>query len=172
MTYRVEYNGSDLEISTLDAAVDAAKHAILADVGPVSGWTIDHDETINDWFIQGVRNGELVGSTAVVTGPEPVMPTDDLGDPRRDERAAGGPDRYHPHRAGEPYDAAEAYGPADGSLRSVSFTGISETEVFGKATTWLAGRPEAIGISDVAWHQVADTEAPYQLRIYYRAVSI
>ncbi|HEX8346980.1 MAG TPA: hypothetical protein VF657_19920 [Actinoplanes sp.] len=158
MTYRVEYNGSDAEITTLDAAVEAAKHAILTDVGPVSGWTIEHDEAINDWFIQGVRNGELVGSTAVVTGPEPVMGADELpGAVRHDA------DRYQPHRAADPYDGG------DQTVRSVSFAGISATEVFGKATTWLAGRADGIAISDVAWREAGNAHTPCQLRIYYRA---
>ena len=78
MTYRVEYNGEDLELATLDAALDNAKHAIAADVGPVSGWAVEHDETINDWFVQGVRDGEAVGATAVVTGPEPTMTAEAL----------------------------------------------------------------------------------------------
>lgn len=162
MTYRVEYNGSDVEISSLDAAVEAAKNAILSDVGPVSGWSIDHDEAINDWFIQGVRNGELIGSTAVVTGPEPVLGTDDFAEPRRDA-GGGAPRRYRARRAADPYDDGDEF------LRSVSFVGTGATEVFGKATTWLAGRADAVQVNDVAWHQAADADAPYQLRIYYRA---
>ncbi|BCJ55602.1 hypothetical protein Asp14428_70770 [Actinoplanes sp. NBRC 14428] len=72
MTYRVDYNGEDAELATLDAALDTAKEAIAADVGPVSGWAVEHDETINDWFVQGVLDGKAVGATAVVSGPEPT----------------------------------------------------------------------------------------------------
>jgi hypothetical protein len=157
VTYRVEYNGTDAEISTLDAAVEAAKHAILTDVGPVSGWTIEHDEAINDWFIQGVRNGELVGSTAVVAGPEPVMGTDESAGSPHD---AG---RYHPHRAPDGFDDT------DEPARSVAFAGVSAIEAFGKATTWLAGRADEIEVLDVAWRQPADRRSPCQVRIYYRA---
>src|SRR5919112_2409591 len=81
MTYRVEYNGEDIEVTTLDVALDSAKNAIAADVGPISGWTVEHDDAINDWFVQGVLDGTPVGPTAVVSGPEPTAPTDprDLG---------------------------------------------------------------------------------------------
>ena len=142
MTYRVEYNGDDLEVETLDAALDNAKHAIAADLGPISGWTVEHDEVINDWFIQGVRAGEPVGPTAVVSGPEPVAPA---------VPAPVSPARHSlPAGADRPYRA--------------SFTGITPGEVFGMATAWLAGRPEITTVSDVAW--AADSEA-YRLRLYY-----
>src|SRR6185295_18271969 len=74
MTYRVEYNGEDIEVTTLDAALDSARNAIAADVGPVSGWTVEHDDAINDWFVQGVLDGTAIGPTAVVSGPEPTGP--------------------------------------------------------------------------------------------------
>jgi hypothetical protein len=57
MTYRVEYNGEDIEVTTLDAALDSAKNAIAADVGPISGWTVEHDDAINDWFVQACWTG-------------------------------------------------------------------------------------------------------------------
>ena len=72
MTYRVEYNGEDIEVTTLDAALDSAKNAIAADVGRISGWTVEHDDAINDWFVQGVLEGTPIGPTAVVSGPEPT----------------------------------------------------------------------------------------------------
>jgi hypothetical protein len=138
MTYRVEYNGDDLEVTTLDAALDNAKHAIAADVGPVSGWSVEHDEMINDWFVQGVRAGERIGPTAVVSGPEPigVAPPEPVRAPVDDD------DR--PHR--------------------VTFTGVTPAEVFAMATTWLTGRPDVIRVGDLGW---ASDSSAYRLRIYY-----
>jgi len=141
MTYRVEYNGDDLEVSTLDAALDNAKHAIAADVGPVSGWSIEHDEMINDWFVQGVRAGERVGPTAVVSGPEPVTPVVVAPiSPARRQLA----DDDRPYR--------------------VSFTGVTPAEVFAMATSWLTGRPDITEVGDLGW--ASDSDA-YRLRIYY-----
>jgi hypothetical protein len=140
MTYRVEYNGDDIELATLDTALDNAKNAIAADVGPISGWTIEHDDTINDWFVQGVLDGSPVGPTAVVSGPEPM--------------AAASPTRrdYSP-------DDAEDW------ARRVSFAGGTPAEVFGKATTWLAARPDVVEVWDVSWRRAA---AGLRLRLYYR----
>jgi hypothetical protein len=141
MTYRVEYNGGDLEVGTLDAALDNAKNAIAADVGPVSGWSVEHDEMINDWFVQGVRSGQRVGPTAVVSGPEPVAPPVEAPvSPARHQAA----DDTRPYR--------------------VAFTGVSPAEVFSMATTWLAGRPDVAEVSDVAW---ASDQDACRLRIYY-----
>jgi hypothetical protein len=67
MAYRVEYNGDDVELGTLDAALDAARHAIAHDVGRFDGWAVEHDERIDDWIVQAVRNGRRVGPTAVVS---------------------------------------------------------------------------------------------------------
>ena len=139
MSYRVEYNGADLEVMSLDAALDNAKHAIAADVGPVSGWTVEHDETINDWFVQGVVDGSPVGPTAVVTGPEPV--------------AASTP-------------AEPTVNDGDGWLQRVVFTGATPAEAFGTATTWLSSRASVVAVGDVSWQTTA---TGHQLRIYYRA---
>lgn len=141
MTYLVEYNGADLEVATLDAAIDNAKHAIAADVGPVSGYNVDHDETINDWFVQGVRAGEPIGPTAVVSGPEPVMPT---------VVAPVSPARHQAAEDNRPY--------------RVSFSGSTPAEVFAMATSWLAGRPDITDVGDVAW---ASDGSAHRLRIYY-----
>lgn len=138
MSYRVEYNGDDLEVGTLDAALDNAKHAIAADLGPVSGWSVEHDEMINDWFVQGVRAGQRVGPTAVVSGPEPVV------------AAPAGPARHQSADGERPY--------------RISFTGVSAAEVLGAAATWLAARPEITEVSDVA---LASNSEAYQLRVYY-----
>lgn len=164
MTYRVEYNGSDMEASTLDQAIEGAKQAIAADVGPVSGWAVEHDETINDWFIQGVTDGSPVGSTAVVSGPEPVM----TPDPPARRRPGAGPGV--PGGPGGIYGTRRPAGPDDGDgwLRSISFTGVTPAEVFGKATTWLAARPDAVAVSDVGWQQTPDRPDAFQLRIHYR----
>jgi hypothetical protein len=140
MNYRVEYNGDDAELSTLDAALDNAKHAIATDVGPVSGWTVEHDETINDWYVQGVLDGAPVGPTAVVSAPEQMTPAAPTG------RVYAGDD-------------------AEGWARVVSFSGRSPAEVFGKATTWLAARPDVAVVGDVSWQPTA---AGPRLRIYYR----
>jgi hypothetical protein len=141
MTYRVEYNGGDLEVGTLDAALDNAKHAIAADVGPISGWSVEHDEMINDWFIQGIRSGEPIGPTAVVSGPEPVTPT-----------------------AVAPVSPARHLAADDDRPYRVSFAGGTPAEVFAMATTWLAGRPDVTEVDDVAW--AADRSA-HRLRIYF-----
>jgi hypothetical protein len=140
MTYRVEYNGDDVELNTLDAALDNAKQAIATDVGPITGWSVEHDETINDWFVQGVLDGAPVGPTAVVSGPEQMTVAEPTG------RVYAGED-------------------AEGWARVVSFTGRSPGEVFGKATTWLAAHPEVAVVGDVSWQPTA---AGPRLRIYFR----
>lgn len=139
MTYRVEYNGEGLEVATLDSALDNAKHAIASDVGAISGWSVEHDESINDWFVQGVLNGEAVGPTAVVTGPEPMLAVQEF--PRHAPAAA---ERE--------------------SLR-MTFTAATPAEVLGQAATWLAGRTEVRDVDDLGWHP---TSSGYELRMYYR----
>ncbi|GAB1692762.1 hypothetical protein [Krasilnikovia sp. M28-CT-15] len=134
--------GADLEVATLDAALDNAKNAIAADVGPVSDWSVEYDETINDWFVQGLLGGAPVGSTAVVTGPEPVAPQ------------PPGPDR----------SPAPPDGGREDWVRFLSFTGGTPAEVFGQATTWLAGRPDVVAVGDVAW---SVEPGGYRLRVYY-----
>jgi hypothetical protein len=136
MTYRVEYNGGDIEVQTLEAALDNAKNAIAADVGPISGWDVEHDETINDWFVQGIRHGNRVGSTAVISGPEPV------GIP-----AAPPPPGHEP----------------DGWVQRVSFTGPTAADAFGTAANWLAGRASVLTVTDVSW---TTTPTGYRLRLY------
>ncbi len=140
MNYRVEYNGEDLELATLDAALDNAKQAIAADIGPVSGWTVEHDESINDWFVQGVVDGRAVGATAVVTGPEPML-------------AAASYPRHAP--AG-----------SDDLARRRVFTGSTPADVLGMAANWLAGRPEVVAVDDLGWRPGRDG---YELRVYYRS---
>ena len=125
MTYRVEYNGGDIEVTTLDAALDNAKHAIASDVGPISGWTVEHDETINDWFVQGVVNGRKVGSTAVISGPEPMISP--VMAPR------------HPARED------------DGWVQHASFVGPTAADSFAAATHWLSGRASVVRVTDVTW---------------------
>lgn len=136
MGYRVEYNGGDVELNTLDAALDNAKNAIAADIGPISGWTVEHDETINDWFVQGVLDGVRVGATAVISGPEPV------GTP-----------------AAVPQPGTEP----DGWVRRVSFTGATAADAFATASNWLAGRASVLTVSDVSWQP---TPIGYHLRLY------
>jgi hypothetical protein len=70
MVYRVEYNGEDIELATLNAALDCARNAIANDVDRFDGWAVDHDEDVNDWFVQAVRNGRRIGQTAVIYGPD------------------------------------------------------------------------------------------------------
>jgi hypothetical protein len=141
MNYRVEYNGEDVELSTLDAALDSAKNAIAADTGPISGWTVEHDETINDWFVQGVLNGTPIGATAVVSGPEPM----EMGQVAE---------------TGGVYSA----GQAEDWARRMIFHGDTPAEVFGQAATWLARRPDVLAVSDVS---VRPEAAGLQLRIYF-----
>jgi hypothetical protein len=139
MTYRVEYNGEDFEVATLDSALDNAKNAIADDVGPISGWTVEHDETINDWFVQGVLNGTAFGPTAVISGPDPIAPA-------------------------SPSGRVYSSGDTDDWTRRVSFTGATPAEAFDRAAAWLAQRPEVVSVADVAWQPGADG---LQLRIYY-----
>jgi hypothetical protein len=155
MTYRVEYNGRDVEATTLDTAIEDAKNAIAADVGPVSTWTVEHDETINDWFVQGVINGSPVGSTAVIAGPEPTPELPAV--PYRDDRRSV----YRSSHAAVQADEREEW------LRSITFTGITPAEVFGRATTWLAARPDAVTLSDVGWRAPSGGEV-YELHLHYR----
>ncbi len=148
MTYRVEYAGGGDEIPTLNAAIEMAKRAIDADVGPVEAYAVEHDDTINDWFVQGLVGGSPVGSMAVVSGPEPTVTPDTV------------PDRFVP--------AAPAGGD-DGWMRSVTFDGGTPAEVFSKATAWLAGRPEAVSVQDVGWQPAGRGRGTFQLRLHYRA---
>ena len=128
MAYRVEYNGEDIDFATLDAALDCARNAILDDLGRLDGWSVEHDETINDWFVQGVRNGRRIGPTAVVSGP------------RMAERAVeiGAPSVY------------------DEWARRMVFVGRTPAEAFAMAAAWLDRRPDIASVSDVGWHRTAD----------------
>ncbi|NMO51357.1 hypothetical protein HH310_09165 [Actinoplanes sp. TBRC 11911] len=138
MAYRVEYNGEDYELATLDAALQAARQAIADDIRRLDGWTVDHDDTINDWFVQAVLDGRRVGPTAVVYGPDPV---------------AGGP---VPRTRAAVYEEWE---------RRVIFVGDTPAEAFALAADWLERRPGIEAIGDVGWHHTADG---HQLRLYYR----
>lgn len=140
MAYRVEYNGEDVELATLDAALDAARHAIATDVGRLDGWAVEHDETINDWFIQAVRNGRRFGPTAVVSGPPSFTAAPQ-------HRRRPGP------RVFEEWE------------RRVVFVGETPAEVFALAADWLDERPEISSLGDVGWHHTAEG---HQLRLYYR----
>ena len=140
MNYRVEYNGEDLELATLDAALDNAKQAIRADLGPVSGWTVEHDESINDWFVQGVIDGQAVGATAVVTGPEPMLTAHTVP-------------RHAPANT-------------DDLARRRVFTGATPADALGMAANWLAGRPEVVAVDDLGWRPRPDG---FELRVYYRS---
>ncbi|MEU4240294.1 hypothetical protein [Actinoplanes sp. NPDC026619] len=74
MAYRVEYNGEDIELATLEAALDCARNAIANDVDRFDGWAVEHDENVDEWFVQAVRNGRRIGPLAVVTGLGKVAP--------------------------------------------------------------------------------------------------
>lgn len=67
MVFRVEYNGEDIELATLEAALDCARNAIANDVDRFDGWAVEHDEDVDDWFVQAVRNGRRVGPLAVIS---------------------------------------------------------------------------------------------------------
>lgn len=140
MNYRVEYNGEDLELATLDGALDNAKQAIVADIGPVNGWTVEHDESINDWFVQGVVNGQAVGATAVVTGPEPTLTAS----------------TYPRHAPANTDDLA----------RRRVFTGSTPADALGMAANWLAGRSEVVAVDDLGWRPGPNG---FELRVYYRS---
>jgi hypothetical protein len=140
VNYRVEYNGEDLELATLDGALDNAKQAIVADIGPVNGWTVEHDESINDWFVQGVVNGQAVGATAVVTGPEPTLTAS----------------TYPRHAPANTDDLA----------RRRVFTGSTPADALGMAANWLAGRSEVVAVDDLGWRPGPNG---FELRVYYRS---
>src|SRR6185436_68012 len=59
MAYRVDYNGEDIELATLDAALNCARNAIANDVDRFDGWAVDHDEDVEDWE----RRVSFVGQT-------------------------------------------------------------------------------------------------------------
>ncbi|MFF5078940.1 hypothetical protein ACFY36_17950 [Actinoplanes sp. NPDC000266] len=126
MAYRVEYNGEDIDFATLDAALDRARRVIADDIGRLDGWTVEHDETVNDWFVQGVRNGRRIGPTAIVTGP------------RGTQAATGAPTVY------EEWE------------RRVVFIGRTPAEAFAMAAEWLTRRPDVEALGDVGWHRTAD----------------
>lgn len=139
MTYRVEYNGEGLEVETLDAALENAKQAIATDVGALSGWNVEHDETINDWFVQGMLDGHEVGPMAVVTGPEPIVPVQTL--------------------------TRNAPAPAERQVRLMTFTGATPAEALEQAASWLSGRAGIVEVDDLGWHP---RRSGYEVRVYYR----
>lgn len=147
MTYRVVYNGIDAEENTLNGAIEYAKTLITNDVGPMAAWKVEHDELINDWFVQGVQEGADVAYTATVVGPESVGPVEES-------------------RVSEPYGPGEEAG-ADARLRVRTFTGGTPAEVFGKATAWLAGSPSPVGVADLGWHFLPDAAQPLELTVYH-----
>ncbi|GAA0511847.1 hypothetical protein Ade02nite_44480 [Paractinoplanes deccanensis] len=126
MAYRVEYNGEDVDFATLDAALDRARKVIADDIGRLDGWAVEHDEAVNDWFVQGVRNGRRIGPTAVVTGP------------RGARFSAGAPTVY------EEWE------------RRAVFIGRTPAEAFAMAAEWLERRPDIQALGDVGWHRTAD----------------
>ncbi|SNY60215.1 hypothetical protein [Paractinoplanes atraurantiacus] len=138
MAYRVEYNGEDIDFATLDAALDRARRVIADDIGRLDGWTVEHDETVNDWFVQGVRNGRRIGPTAVVTGPRGTTTA---------AAVTGAPTVF------EEWE------------RRVVFIGRTPAEAFAMASEWLTRRPDIEALGDVGWHRTADG---HQLRLYYR----
>lgn len=148
MTYRVNYNGVDVEESTLNGAIEYAKSLIVNDAGPVAEWRVEHDELINDWFVQATVDGETVAYTATVVGPDSVGPVDESREVQQHHGPAG-----DTRGAGRP--------------RSKSFGGVTPVEVFGKATAWLAGNPGTVGIADLGWHYVPNSPEPLELTMYY-----
>ena len=155
MAYRVEYNGEDVELATLDAALNVARNAIANDVDHFDGWAVEHDETVDDWFVQAVRNGRRVGPTAVISGP-----------PADYDNRPGLPADYD-NRPRLPADDGHRPGPVvvEEWERRVSFIGSTPAEAFAMAADWLSRRPEIETVGDVGWHHTANG---HQLRIYYR----
>ena len=139
MVYRVEYDGEGMELATLNAALNCARNAIANDVERFDGWVVDHDEDINDWFVQAVQNGRRVGPTAVVSGPKVA--------------------RDRPGGASRGADVVEEW------ERRVSFIGETPAEAFAMAASWLKRRPEIEALGDIGWHRTA---TGHQLRIYFR----
>jgi hypothetical protein len=184
MAYRVEYNGEDVELATLDAALDAARNAIANDVRRLDGWTVEHDDTINDWFVQAVLDGRRVGPTAVVSGPDPVAGgprpvgggrrpvaggSRPVGGGRRPVARGSRPVADGPRAvAGGPRPAGpDRRGPVifEEWERRVIFVGATPAEAFALAADWLEGRPDVKSLGDVGWHHTADG---HQLRLYFR----
>lgn len=147
MAYRVEYNGEDIQLATLDAALDCARTAIANDVDRLDGWAVEHDEDEDDWYVQAVRNGRRFGPTAVITAVA---------------RTAG---NVVARPAGN-VAARPAGNIAEDWERRVSFVGRTPAEAFALAAEWLERRPDIEVLGDVGWHH---TSSGHQLRIYYRA---
>jgi hypothetical protein len=148
MTYRVSYNGIDVEESTLNGAIEYAKSLIANDAGTVTAWRVEHDELINDWFVQGTLDGEPIAYTATVVGPDSVGPVEES-------------------RLGEQHHGTTGNEEGADRVRSKSFGGQSPAEVFGRATAWLAGQPTAVVVADVGWHYLPNSPEPLDLTIYY-----
>jgi len=157
MAYRVEYNGEGVELATLDAALNVARNAIANDVDRFDGWAVEHDETVDDWFVQAVRNGRRIGPTAVIVGPPPD----------RHMRPGPGDLRLGDPRSGDPRSGDPRSGPTvvEEWEKRVSFVGATPAEAFAMAADWLERRPEIETLGDVGWHHTANG---HQLRIYYR----
>jgi hypothetical protein len=155
MTYRVQYHASSVEAPTLEAAIEYAKSMIVEDAGEMAAWRIEHDDVVNDWFVQGTPDGSLQ-YTATVAGPEPV--------PDLDDAVPAQPAEVYPGRPARPTRPDE-----DGAVvRCRSFAGGLPAEVFGQATAWLAAAGDSVELLDLGWHQLADGAAPLDLRVYYR----
>jgi hypothetical protein len=147
MAYRVEYNGEDVELATLDAALNCARNAIAADVDLFDGWAVEHDEEVNDWFVQAVRNGRRVGPTAVIYGADQVRPA------MIEDRARPALEDWERPAIVEDWE------------RRISFIGQSPAEAFAMAADWLERHPDVVTLGDIGWHH---TPTGHQLRIYFR----
>ncbi len=128
MAYRVEYNGEEIDFAALDDALECARNAIVNDMGRIDGWAVEHDESINDWFVQGVRNRRRVGPTAVISGPK------QYAEPRH-------------------LDVAPIFEEWE---RRVVFIGRTPAEAFAMAAAWLEKRPDITALGDVGWHRTVD----------------
>lgn len=126
MAYRVEYNGEDIQLATLDAALDCARTAIANDVDRLEGWAVEHDEDEDDWYVQAVRNGRRFGPTAVITAVARTV-----------------------QNAGRPGNVVEDW------ERRVSFVGRTPAEAFALAADWLERHPDVDVLGDVGWHHTS-----------------
>lgn len=155
--YEVEYNGLLFEEVTEIGAIQSAKRLIAQDIGAVADWAVVHDQVINVWFVRAKADGEPIGATATITGPEQAV-----------TNAAA---EYPVHvpvvpSANRPVTEPGRRREGDLWLRCAIFVGASPAETFYDAYAWIAARQHAIAISNVGW-SVVDASHQCCIKIYY-----
>lgn len=153
--YHIEYNGSSFEEATEIGALQCAKGLIEQAIGPVADWAVVHDEVINVWFVRSRSDGQPVGATATVTGPEPTVTS--TGYPAHVPAVRPAPRRSPQWRR---HDANDLW------LRRAMFVGTSPAETFYRAYAWIADQQNTIAVSDVGW-DAAEADRQFRIKVYY-----